>query len=104
MKLASAAFIALSLGLGLTGQAHAQSASAACATDYKAFWERFAAQGAKMEAKEVVEINRVALRGFDACTSGDQRFNAKDFFEKLGQGGSKPEDILKSIEGAGAKK
>lgn len=100
MKLASAAVIALSLGLGFTGQAHAQSASAACVTDWKAFWERMASQGAKMEAKEIIEINRVALRGYDACTAGDQRFNAKEFFEKLGSPGSKPEDVFKETVGA----
>lgn len=74
-----------------------------CEKDFKAFWERMSGNGAKLSGKELADINRVAVRGFDACTSGDERFNAKNFFEKISQYGSKPEDIFKSVNGYGAK-
>jgi|SwirhisoilCB2_FD_contig_31_2504038_length_376_multi_6_in_0_out_0_1 hypothetical protein len=78
-----------------------------CDKDFKAFWDRMSGPGAKnVSGKQLADAGRVAVRGYDACTAGDQRFNAKDFFEKLGPAGSKPEDIFKEIDrqGAGAKK
>jgi hypothetical protein len=78
----------------------------ACELNYKAFVERMSEASAQLSGKELADIHRVAVRGFDACTSGDQRFDAKGFFEKLGPAGSKPEDIFKEFDrgGAGAKK
>jgi hypothetical protein len=78
-----------------------------CDRDFKAFWERMSGPGAKdLSAKQLADTARVAVRGYDACTAGDERFNAKDFFEKLGPAGAKPEDIFKEIDrqGAGVKK
>ena len=78
----------------------------ACEINYKAFTERMSGAASKLSGKELADIHRVAVRGFDACTSGDQRFDAKGFFEKLGPAGGKPEDIFKEFDrgGAGAKK
>lgn len=78
-----------------------------CDKDFRAFWDRMSGPGAKqLSGKQLADTARVAVRGYDACTSGDQRFNAKDFFDKLGPAGAKPEDIFKEIDrqGAGAKK
>jgi len=79
----------------------------ACELNYKAFVDRMSGGAAsKLSGKELADIHRVAVRGFDACTSGDQKFDAKGFFEKLGPAGGKPEDIFKEFDraGAGAKK
>ncbi len=78
----------------------------ACELNYKAFVERMSGAASKLSGKELSDIHRVAVRGFDACTSGDQKFDAKGFFEKLGPAGGKPEDIFKEFDrgGAGAKK
>src|SRR5262245_30093152 len=78
-----------------------------CEKDFRAFWDRMSGPGAKdLSGKQLADIGRVAVRGYDACTAGDERFNAKDFFDKLGPAGAKPEDIFKEIDrqGAGAKK
>jgi hypothetical protein len=78
----------------------------ACELNYKAFVGRMSEASSKLSGRELADIHRVAVRGFDACTSGDQRFDAKGFFEKLGPAGGKPEDIFKEFDrgGAGAKK
>lgn len=77
-----------------------------CEKDFKAFWDRMSSSGAKLTGKQLADINRVAVRGFDACTAGDERFNAKNFFDKLsGQYGLKPEELFREMDShAGAKK
>jgi hypothetical protein len=49
-----------------------------------------------------------ALRGYDSCTSGDERFTAANFFKKLDAMGpnAKASDIFKSgaFDPGGAKK
>jgi hypothetical protein len=78
----------------------------ACELNYKAFVERMSEASSKLSGRELADIHRVAVRGFDACTSGDQKFDAKGFFEKLGPARGKPEDIFKEFDrgDAGAKK
>jgi uncharacterized protein YdeI (BOF family) len=94
----------------VTVAAVAASASAQnlnCDRDFKTFWEKMSGPGAKdLTAKQLADTARVAVRGYDACTAGDERFNARDFFDKLATGSAKPEDIFKEIDrqGAGAKK
>ena len=96
--------------LALVGMGALAAAASAdnlnCDRDYKAFWSKMAPAGAKMTAKQLADINRVAVRGYDACTAGDQRFNTRDFFDKLSPAGAKPEDIFKQIDqqGINAKK
>jgi opacity protein-like surface antigen len=87
----------------------APAAAANCAKDYKDFWENMdRARYAKMSAEQIADLSRTALRGYDACTSGDERFTASNFFKKLDAMGpnSKASDIFKSgaFDPAGAKK
>jgi hypothetical protein len=70
-----------------------------CANDYKQFVinlnrEKLAA----MSAEEIADLSRTALRGYEACTSGDERFTAQNFFRKLDELGphSKSSDIFSS--------
>ncbi len=78
-----------------------------CEKDYKAFWERMTSSGVKqLTGQQLADISRTATRGYDACTSGDERFNAKNFFDKIsGAYGSKTqlEELVSNIS-AGAKK
>ena len=98
--------VALAIVAVVTVAASASAQKLNCEADYRAFWERMAIGAKQLSGKQLADINRVAVRGYDACTSGDERFNAKDFFDKLGTVGAKPEDIFKEIDrqGAGAKK
>ena len=85
------------------------AAAANCAKDYKEFWENLDRERySKMSAEQIASLSRTALRGYDACTAGDERFTADNFFKKLDQLGpyAKAEDIFKSgaFDPAGAKK
>jgi hypothetical protein len=43
-------------------------------------------------------MNRVALRGFDSCTAGDEKFTAEGFFKKLAETpAAKADDIFREI-------
>ncbi len=82
-----------SAGVGaLSGAAMAAN----CAKDYKDFWDTLDREKfAKMSAEH---LSRTALRGYEACTAGDERFTADNFFKKLDtQANSKmlPSDIFK---------
>ena len=46
--------------------------------------------------EQYAQLSRTALRGFDACSAGDERF-ANDFFNKLGSALAKPEDVFNQI-------
>jgi hypothetical protein len=61
------------------------SADLNCEKDFKAFWERLAkeAPAKALTGAQYAQVSRTALRGYDACTSGDERFSAKNFFEKI---------------------
>jgi hypothetical protein len=87
----------------------APALAADCAKDYKAFWEGLdRGHFAKMSAEQIADLSRTALRGYDACTAGDERFTAQNFFKKLDQLGpnAKASDIFKSgaFDPPGAKK
>jgi len=87
----------------------APAMAADCAKDYKAFWENLdRSRFAKMSAEQIADLSRTALRGYDACTAGDERFTAQNFFKKLDQLGpnAKASDIFKSgaFDPPGAKK
>lgn len=85
---------------GLAAAAVSAPAMAAdCAKDYKSFWENLdRSKYAKMSAEQIADLSRTALRGYDACTAGDERFTAQNFFKKLDQLGpnAKASDIFKS--------
>ena len=77
----------------------APAMAANCAKDYKAFWDNLdRSRFAKMSAEQIADLSRTALRGYDACTAGDERFTAENFFKKLDQLGpnAKASDIFKS--------
>jgi hypothetical protein len=87
----------------------APALAADCAKDYKAFWDNLdRSRFAKMSAEQIADLSRTALRGYDACTAGDERFTAQSFFKKLDQLGpnAKASDIFKSgaFDPPGAKK
>jgi hypothetical protein len=86
----------------------APAMAANCAKDYKSFWENLdRSRFAKMSAEQIADLSRTALRGYDACTAGDERFTADNFFKKLDSAKySKASDIFKSgaFDPPGAKK
>jgi hypothetical protein len=73
----------------------AQTASS-CAKDYKDFWDNLDRQkSAKMSAEQFADLSRTALRGYDACTAGDERFTAESFYKKLdSEANAKASDIF----------
>ena len=79
---------------GLASSASAQGAPqmmTACATDFKAFWERINQGGsAKMTGEQVAGVSRASLRAYDACLAGDEQWS-KQLWERLdrGAGGAK---------------
>lgn len=70
--------------------------AADCAKDYKDFWDKNSPLAKSLTAEQYAKLSRTALRGFDACTAGDERF-ASDFFNKLGSALAKPEDVFNQI-------
>jgi hypothetical protein len=103
------AVLASGLALGVTSaSAQTYGGARSCAKDYKDFWETLDRQKfAKMSAEQVADLSRTALRGYDACTAGDERFTADNFFKKLqSDANSKASDIFKSgaFDPPGAKK
>ena len=77
----------------------APAMAADCAKDYKAFWDNLdRGRFAKMSPEQFADLSRTTLRGYDACTAGDQRFTAESFFKKLDALGpnAKASDIFNS--------
>ena len=70
-----------------------------CDQDYREFLKRFSAGPAKdYTGAQLAQVNRAALRGYDACTGGDERFTAENFFKKLEQNlPAKADDIFREI-------
>lgn len=99
----------LALAIVALGTLSVPALAANCAKDYKDFWESFdRARYAKLSAEQIADLSRTALRGYDACTAGDERFTAANFFKKLDSVGpnAKASDIFKSgaFDPPGAKK
>ena len=74
----------------------APAMAADCAKDYKDFWQSLDREKfAKMTPEQIADLSRTALRGYDSCTAGDERFTAKNFYEKLqSQANAKASDIF----------
>jgi len=72
--------------------------AANCAKDYKDFWDQFDRERqAKLSPEQFAELSRTALRGYDACTAGDERFTSENFFKKLdSMANAKPSEIFNS--------
>ena len=104
----SAAREELAPAIVAVGALSAPAMAANCAKDYKDFWESLDREKfAKMSSEQIADLSRTALRGFDACTAGDERFTADNFFKKLqSDANSKASDIFKSgaFDPPGAKK
>lgn len=82
-------------------------AQANCAKDYKDFWDSLARSSFAKSAtgEQMAQVSRFALRGYDACSAGDERFTTKSFFEKLERSGFvKPEELFRELERSGPAK
>ena len=54
-----------------------------CGVLYKGALEKFHKERAEgMSADTIANVNRIALRAYDACSAGDE-FNARTFFDQL---------------------
>jgi len=69
-----------------------------CAKDYKEFLVNLdRGKLATMSAEEIAGLNRTALRIYQACTSGDERFSATNLFRQLdAEKYSRANDIFRS--------
>jgi hypothetical protein len=55
-----------------------------CERNYQEFSARMSSGPAKeLSGAQLAQMNRFALRGYDGCTSGDERFTTANFFKKL---------------------
>jgi hypothetical protein len=55
-----------------------------CELDYREFWVRMSNGPAKdLSGAQLAQLNRLALRGYDGCTAGDERFSGENFFKRL---------------------
>ena len=86
------------LAIIAAGALSAPAMAANCAKDYKDFWDNLDREkSAKMTADQFADLSRTALRGYDSCTAGDERFSADNFFKKLNTSpNSKASDIFNS--------
>jgi hypothetical protein len=83
--------------VGLTAPALAAN----CDKDYKEFWDKMSInQAAKqLSPAQYAQLSRTALRGYDACSAGDERFNVENFWKKLETvNPAKASDIFKDLE------
>ena len=72
------------LAIIAVGALSAPAVAADCAKDYKDFWQNLDREKfAKKSADQIADLSRTALRGYDACTAGDERFTADNFFKQL---------------------
>jgi hypothetical protein len=73
--------IGIAISIVMTGTASAQGLD--CNALYKGALEKIHKEEVTgLEVNRIAELHRLALRGFDACSAGDE-FNARDFFEQL---------------------
>ena len=79
----------------LVGSTSVQAAGADCAKDYKDFWDN-SPLAKNLTPEQYAQLSRTALRGYDACSAGDERFST-DFFKQLGSALAKPEDVFNQI-------
>ena len=71
--------------LGLIALATSAQAKMDCSAEYKGFLAKYhAGKAASHPADKVADINRKALRAYEACTAGDE-FSATNLFATLGQ-------------------
>jgi hypothetical protein len=69
--------------LGVIAGAASAQGKMDCAALYKGALEKFHKdKAAGMPADKIANVNRIALRAYDACSAGDE-FNARTFFQQL---------------------
>jgi hypothetical protein len=69
--------------LGLMAGAVAAQGKMDCGATYKGFMDKFQLEkAAGMDGDQLANVNRLALRAFDACQAGDE-FNARQLFDSL---------------------
>jgi hypothetical protein len=100
MKRFALAALALA-ALAVPASAQTYGGAPACAKDYKDFWDKISNSGPakQLSADQYAKLSRMALRGYDACTSGDERFTANNFFKKLESvSPAKADEFFKDLE------
>ena len=76
----------LALAVVVAGILASPAAAANCAKDYKDFWDKIGREGySKMSGDQFAKLSKTALRGYEACSAGDQPFNSTEFYKKLEQ-------------------
>ena len=71
------------VAIGLMAGAALAQGKMDCNAMYKGFWDKFnATKHASVSAEELANVQRIALRFYDACQAGDE-FNASTFFNNL---------------------
>ena len=76
----------IALAAVVAGLLAGPAAAANCAKDYKDFWDKLDREGySKMSGEQFAKLSRMALRGYDSCSAGDQPFNGDQFWKRLGQ-------------------
>jgi hypothetical protein len=69
--------------LGIVAAATSAQGKMDCGAKYKAFLAKYqAGKAASHPADKVADMNRTALRAYEACTAGDE-FNATNLFATL---------------------
>ena len=69
--------------LGVIAAATSAQGKMDCGAQYKAFLAKYqAGKAASHPADKVADMNRTALRAYEACTAGDE-FNATNLFATL---------------------
>ena len=74
------AFIGITALGFIAGTASAQD-KMDCGALYKGYMEKLHAD-VGLEGNKFVALHRLALRGYDACSAGDE-FNARDFWDEI---------------------
>jgi hypothetical protein len=90
--------LSLAVLAALTASASAQTYGGApsCAKEFKEFWDNNSPLAKSLTPEQFAQLSRTALRGYDACSAGDERFST-DFFKQLGSALAKPEDVFNQI-------
>jgi hypothetical protein len=82
MKLVALAALA-AIALAVPASAQVGSGVPECERNYRAFWTGMLPAAKALTGPQLAQVHRYALRGYDGCTSGDERFKADDFFKRL---------------------
>jgi hypothetical protein len=71
-----------------------------CQRSYKEFWSALPAIAVKeLTGAQLAAVHRYALRGYDGCTSGDQRVVTEDFFKRLAAiRAGKTEELFRQLD------